>query len=451
MDRSAARAAAAGLALAVGLAGAPHGAGAHDEPVDDDGVHLGVASCAGGNCHGATHPVPGSPIRQDEYLVWSQDADAHRIDRHHLAYRVLLGEPALRIAHNLGLPDAATADACLNCHADNVPPDRRGPQFQLADGVGCEACHGGAARWLGTHLTGAGHQADLAAGLYPTDQPVARAERCLSCHLGDDKRVMTHDIMGAGHPRLPFELDTFTALEPAHYVVNRSYIARKGFVSGATFWAVGQAISLAKLMGQMVDPANAPKGMTLDLMLFDCEACHHGVQPPRDALMPAAGSRPGLLHLSEANAVMLRIIAGRVAPEAATALAGHTQALDRALGEGWDTVQREAGELRSIAKDLVPVLAAHDFTQDDVEAMAAGVAAVAVPGKAIDYGVAEQSTMALEACLAALRSRGELPEEVIPAIDRSMSEIYRSLGNGDAYRPRAFISAVGELRKAIAP
>ena len=109
-----------------------------------------------------------------------------------------------------------------------MPPERRGPQFQLSDGVGCEACHGGAEPWLGTHLSGADHKANLAAGMYPTDQPLARGMRCLSCHLGDDKKFVAHKIMGAGHPPMPFELDTYTAIEPAHFVVNDSYVERKG-------------------------------------------------------------------------------------------------------------------------------------------------------------------------------------------------------------------------------
>jgi hypothetical protein len=210
--------------------------GAHSatgaQSAGDDGIHLGVANCAGSNCHGAAQPSQGSSVRQDEYLISSQENDPHRIDSHHKPYTVLLTDRGLQIAHNLGLTDAASADTCLACHADNVPPDKRGPQFKLSDGVGCEVCHGAAAGWLGVHLSGAGHKANLAAKLYPTEQPIARGQKCLSCHLGDDKRVMTHRIMGAGHPPLPFELDTFTAIEPAHVVVDRSYVERKGPVKG---------------------------------------------------------------------------------------------------------------------------------------------------------------------------------------------------------------------------
>ena len=40
-------------------------------------------------------------------------------------------------------------------------PAQQGVQFKMSDGVGCEACHGGAQRWLGDHVTGKTTHADL--------------------------------------------------------------------------------------------------------------------------------------------------------------------------------------------------------------------------------------------------------------------------------------------------
>ncbi len=298
-----------------------------------DSVHLGVASCAGSTCHGAVERLKGSSVAQNEYIIWS------RKDKHAKAYAVL-GEPrSQRIARNLGLGDARTAPICLDCHADNVPPDMRGPQFQISDGVGCEACHGGAKSWLGVHISGATHREDVAAGMYPTDDPKARAEKCLSCHFGDDQRFMTHRIMGAGHPRLSFELDTFTAAEPAHFVVDKVYIQRKGPVNDVRVWAVGQAVSLVKHMDALLDPKRAPKGLFPDLVLFDCTACHHSMNNLRWQPDPATGLPPGTPTLEDANAVMLRIIAARVAPAAAETIADHMLALHRATTANWAAVR----------------------------------------------------------------------------------------------------------------
>ena len=105
------------------------------------GVHLGVATCSGSNCHGATQRPKNSYVPGDEFIIWSKQ------DKHRLAYNVLLDDRAVKMAKALGLPDAAHQKICLDCHADNVSDNLRGAAFQLSDGVGCEACHGGASGW----------------------------------------------------------------------------------------------------------------------------------------------------------------------------------------------------------------------------------------------------------------------------------------------------------------
>ncbi|MBV9826894.1 MAG: hypothetical protein JO001_14635 [Alphaproteobacteria bacterium] len=435
--------------LAGGLFPAPAPAQDNPSTSPDGGIHLGVASCASSNCHGAREPLGTSSVRQDEYSIWSQETDPHRIDEHHRAYTVLLEDRALRIAHNLGLPDAASASLCLDCHADNAAADRRGPEFRLADGVGCEACHGAAEGWLGQHLTGAGHKADLAAGLYPTEQPVPRAELCLSCHLGDRKRVMTHRIMGAGHPPLPFELDTFTATEPAHYVVDKRYVGRKGTENGVQVWAAGQAISVVKRMDAILDPENTPHGLNLELVLFDCNACHHSSYEPRWRSQPAAGLGPGAIRLYDANLVMLQVIAARIAPADAASLRAHLLALHRATLEDWSAVQREAAELRATALRLVPLLAGHDFTREDIAALAAAVMTVVVNGEDVELSGAEQAAMALESIIAAMRSLGYLTNDTMTAIDNALDKVDEALAGATGYRPEPFMQAIGSLRNSI--
>src|SRR6516225_2119772 len=80
----------------IGGVGAPLPARAQSAiaPREDDGVHLGVSACAASSCHGAARPSKSSSVRQDEYLIWSQDSDMHRIDSHHKAYAVLLTDRA---------------------------------------------------------------------------------------------------------------------------------------------------------------------------------------------------------------------------------------------------------------------------------------------------------------------------------------------------------------------
>jgi len=194
---------------------------------------LGVVSCASSLCHGSIATWSGSPVKQNEYVVWS------RLDKHARAYALLLNEKSRRIAANLALPQPAhQSRVCLDCHAH--VPVAPAPAHKMADGIGCEGCHGPAERWIASHTApGASHRSNLADGLYPSAQPLARAKLCLSCHFGTADKYVTHRMMAAGHPRMSFEMETFTHLQPAHFTIDADYVARKGPVDGVRIWAIG--------------------------------------------------------------------------------------------------------------------------------------------------------------------------------------------------------------------
>jgi len=197
--------------------------------------HLGVASCASSVCHGKLTAQTDRNVALNEYRTWSHD------DYHSRAFRDLSNSQSQIMAGKLGLASAATAKICLDCHADNVAANLRGPKFQLSDGVGCEACHGGAEKWIETHTQKTAKHADnLARGMYPSEQPLRRAELCLSCHMGTRDKLATHIIMGAGHPRLRFELQVFTFNQPAHVTIDADYVQRKGKIEDMNLWVTGQ-------------------------------------------------------------------------------------------------------------------------------------------------------------------------------------------------------------------
>lgn len=428
------------------------------QTAQDQSAHLGVATCAGSNCHGATTRLPGVRVAQDEYLIWKNH------DRHARAYTALASERGQRIARNLRIADATKAALCLVCHSDFVPPERRGPRFDIADGVGCEACHGGALPWLGIHISGADHPTNLAHGLYPMDDPLARANRCLDCHVGDGtseaaepRRFVTHEIMGAGHPPMPFELDTFTQLQPAHFVVDASYAQRrKPIPNDVKMWVVGQAVDLKRRMDLVLDPANAPKGANPELSLFDCQACHHGMNRlqwrPRSGPM-SGGHGPGKLRLYDASAVMLYTIAQRVAPDRAASIATHVRALHAATVapkmDYWLDVRREAAAVRREAEALIPVLERRDFTADDARALAAAVAEDGLSGGDLDYAGAHQEAMALRSIAQAMRVLAFAPPDKLKPLDEAIAALQTKVADDQAYDPDAFAAALRRVAAAL--
>jgi hypothetical protein len=407
-------------------------------------IHLGVTSCGGSTCHGATQPVRGSQVLQNEYLIWQ------RQDKHAKAYAVLLEPRSQRIARNLGLPNAHEAKVCLDCHADNVAENLRGRQFQLSDGVGCEGCHGGGQRWLGAHVAGVTPTAELQKlGMYATEDPVARAELCLSCHLGDETKFVTHRIMGAGHPRLAFELDTFTEIQPAHYQLDDDYRKRKTVASGVQTWAVGQAMAVSRTMAGLADNSRRMAGAFPELTFYDCHSCHHPMSNLRWQAREGTGLGPGMIRFNDANLLMLRLLARRLAPEEGNALTTQLRALHGAMSEGRGDAGAVAREVKAIADRLVQRFARHAFVAEDMRALMAALVTDGRRGQFNDYGGAEQATMALASLAQALRRIGGATEAQYNELRAAIEQCYAATAKDEAYDPAVFARALEGVERAV--
>ena len=407
------------------------------------GIHLGVATCLGSNCHGAVDRPAGSRIKGNEYVIWS------RSDKHHNAYKVLTEEPALRMAKALGMPDAVHQQLCLDCHADNVPVADRGPQFHVEDGVGCESCHGGASGWLGIHIAGATHQQNVSAGMYPTEQPLARAERCLSCHLGKGDRFVEHRIYGAGHPRLRFELDTFTAIQPAHFEVTPAYVERKGRITDMEVWGTGQAVSVALRMAALANPKLAPHGLFPEFSHYDCQSCHHPYDPLHGPRSTVGGVAPGSVKFNDANMVMLQAATAHTAPAASQALGSEMLAFNRASSQDWSVFERGAKPLETTASNLAPTLAKRDYSRQEMRAIAASLIGLGLEEGGGRFAHAEQIAMGLGAIRSAMVSSGYLSDGQVQASGAALEELNGAFPNEGSLRADAFVKGLRDLQRAL--
>ncbi len=404
---------------------------------------LGVASCASSLCHGAIERWKDSPILQNEYVTWS------RVDKHATrAFQVLLGERSKRIARNLGLAGPPErARLCLDCHAFDPPPALRGPRFHLEDGVGCEACHGPAGPWIASHAaSGASHADNLARGLYPTSDPVAQAKLCLSCHFGNRDKFVTHRMMGAGHPRMSFEIATFEQTEPPHFVIDADWRKRKGAWDPARVWAIGQALAAQELLDVLLDPKRSRDGLFPELVVFDCHACHHPMSQPR--WTPATGVGPGRVRLNDANLLMLRQIVRRMLPpEASLAYEDRLQRLRRAAaGDGGDALAAARG-MRAFLDGVVARLKTCTFRDEDLRAMLAGTIRSGLDGGYQDYADAEQAAMAVSGLLDFLGRRGALAD--YRGANAALDRVYAAVRHDERYDPARMRAALEALRAAV--
>jgi hypothetical protein len=286
--------------------------------------------------------------------------------------------------------------------------------------------------------------------MYPTDQPVARAQLCLSCHFGDGRRFVTHRLMGAGHPRINFmEVDTFTAIEPAHFVVNDAYRSRKRAPSGVQVWAIGQAIALEKVLDALMDAKRNTDGLFPELVLFDCFACHHSLNELKWQPRAASGLGPGVPRLNDANLVMLRLIAERIAPGTGKELTERGRALHQAATRGREAMAEAARALKAVVSGMVPMLDQHQFSHEDLRALLATVAEGGLRGDEFDYAAAEQSTMALSAIIHTMKNTGAVDEKQFEALNTALNRVYEAVNKADSYKMSAFLAALAEFKRAI--
>ena len=433
----------AALALALAGTALAREAPAQVLPYQSKAKSLGVVNCASSLCHGSVSPWKDSNVLQNEYVTWS------RVDKHATrAYQALASERSQRIAANLGLKEPATrAKLCLDCHAFDPPPAQRDERFKVSDGVSCEACHGPAGDWIERHVApGATHADNVAHGLYPLDDPVAQAKLCLSCHFGNRDKFVTHRMMGAGHPRMSFELDTFTETEPAHFVIDADWRARKGEWNPVRIWAVGQALAAAELLDVLLDPRRSRDGLFPELVAFDCHACHHPMTDLR--WTPRRGTIPGHIRLNDSSLLMLRAIVRQALPaEEAGRFDQDVDQLERAVAvDGGDTLEA-AKALRATLDDVTRRLAAHAFRVDDLRAMLASLVDDGLDGRYHDYSAAEQATMAMADLLDYLARHGALAD--VRAANAALDGVYASVKDDEKFRPERFRAALAGLRATV--
>ncbi len=413
----------------------------------------GVASCAGSTCHGRAEGN-GAVVRQDEIASWQEPSSAG--GAHSRAYSVLASARGRQIAATLGIGAATSAPACLGCHATFVPPAQRGARFQTSDGVGCESCHGASGGWLAVHYARAArHAGNVRAGMTPLDNPQARAQVCLDCHYGGTGtgQFVTHAMMAAGHPRISFELDLFSALQQ-HHDEDADYVARKRRTDSVRLWAVGQAEAVRRSTNLFARPDFGMEGMFPQFSFYDCHSCHRTITdgPARKLTFETNPGRPipfGNPPFNDENMILLSAVARTLAPSAGAGFDEASRDFHRAMGQGRGASQEAAVALRTRAAALSDALAARSYAGNDVFLVVEAIAAKATSERFTDYAGSVQAVMALDTLLNALVRGGRITVGAAAGIRANINRAYGAVDSPNSYRPAEFRTALGAAAGAI--
>jgi hypothetical protein len=385
--------------------------------------YLGTASCASSPCHGSVVPLKGSSVERNEVSVWK------RHDPHSRAFETLLSARSQKIAKHLGLERADQAPQCLSCHATPAPASQRGPDFRVSEGVSCEACHGAAEHYLKPHVTST--EAARKLGLLDLSKPQITAAICLDCHQGREGSWLTHQLYGAGHPRLSFELDTYIANMPPHYQEDSDYIARKGKPQPAKRWLMGE---LEKASRQIEQIQTAPSADWPDLASHYCYGCHHSLGSNEWSVKDLSDD-PGTPKLNLSSVHLALIALETLRPE-----------LSKDFKAGLKVQNQKDKNLKGLAEVIAQAqraLVDIQISREETAVILKKLLNFAANHRiAQNYEVAEQIAMSASSLLAQISGTKPLHAKELKAI-------YNTLQSPDKFRPQDFRRACVELSQKI--
>ena len=404
-------------------------------PAHNISKYLGPGSCAAAACHGNIAPQNTSSVNQNEYSIWVVQ------DRHAIAFRSLQNPVSQRMGKLLGIGKPEESPKCLTCHALYVPSSEKGRNFDLNDGVSCESCHGPSSLWLGNHtLKGWTRQKSVAMGMVDNWDLLKRSEQCLSCHLGDEKRSVDHEMIAAGHPDLVFDLDSYSAAMPPHWKIESE--AR----SVLQTWAVGQAVQLRESLRRL--ERRSQSGTWPEYSEFECYACHHNLVASERSWRQRVGydnRRPGNPPWNASHFAVLRIIAEQTEPTQSAELEKSLAEVFRVTSDVHSNRAAIAASARQTANSvnvLLQRLRSRAFSPQDAQRILQGMDGASQKLANMGPKSAEQATMAVQS-IAAINDRNFDRKR----FDAVLKSLYKEIENPSNYNATEFAT---QFRSAIA-
>jgi hypothetical protein len=420
---------------------------------DDAYMYLGAASCSGSACHGSTTPRNKLKIAQNEFFIWSEK------DAHTKAYEVLTKPDAKVIAKNLRIPKAEESDRCLVCHAVSVAPERQGSLYEITEGISCEGCHGAAERWLGPHIRkDFDMQKGIQIGMYPTKDFGKRTEKCLGCHAGADAKVVDHELIGAGHPRLKFELDVYSSKMPAHWRPPKEKQAADWL--GARAWAIGQAGAFRNEMKMLTASRRSRVGIWPDLTHFDCFACHHPVVDHLKGLTEQQKNeqrwrfrdyegKPGRLVWNAASYSILRHLISQVSPDEAKTLDQLVKVFHEGVagkGVSAETFGATLTRLSDLSDKLVSTVSQQTFNQPLVVSLMRNISGDGKRLAAAGFQSAEQAVLTVASLYDAYKDAAGPPPDHA-AVMEAIDGLYKTIQDTRTFHAADFEGGMNKVHK----
>jgi hypothetical protein len=246
--------------------------------------------------------------------------------------------------------------------------------------------------------------------------------------------------MGAGHPRLSFELEAFTTNQPAHYDVDDDYRQRKGEIPGFNLWLIGQVEAARRYLELAGQRLGTNTGIFPELALYDCHGCHHEMDDKR--WTPARGGpgvSPGSPRLQDQHLVIVQAVVDVVESAAArTEMTEASAAFIRSGQENIASVRQNSQALITWLESRKREWSTRQFDRKTIVAVRRALIQSAAGGNMSDFNSAEQVYLALESLSYTLGDR----QQKTSALDR----IYAEVENDASFNPSSFSRTAQNVR-----
>ncbi len=400
---------------------------------------LGVETCGSSTCHGSPEPWRNATILMKERTLWEQS------DPHSGAYETLKSQRATSIASKLNLKNATEAPQCLTCHATYVPQTQRGEGFSLSSGVTCESCHGPGGAFLSTHLKAdSNHAKNVAAGLYPTDSPAPRAKLCLSCHQADSNNKFSHRYYGAGHPRLRFELETYTAAH-SHFKKDADYKRRKRPPSAVYAWAKGQLIAGLDISESLLSNIRRG-GLVPELVHFECGDCHQSIA--KLAEITRRNENFGTPSINLSNMIMIHAVASVIDAKLAHQIQDSISILihkTNSRSSITEALTRVTKQIKKLNRSL------ESLENNGVSGLTLATHLISSMKKlsSPSYYMAEMTAMSLSTLAVSDYEDKRIDSNELHALERKLDKVFKNLGTETNYNRGNYLQAVNAFADGI--
>jgi len=215
--------------------------------------------------------------------------------------------------------------------------------------------------------------------------------------MGTKDQFTTHRIMGAGHPRLVFELESFTENQPAHYEVDDDYVDRKRSTLGFGLWLTGQIAAAQNYLGMLQSDLLSSAGIAPEFSLYDCHSCHHEMSDVRwGGMRLRQGLAPGGLRLQDNHLLMLRPVSSLVTSADAATLDNLIRKLLLAGQTGYAQTRSAAAEFSAWLNQRKSTWLGRNFSKGDIRTIRKAIARQGADGQLNDFAAAEQAFYGIE-------------------------------------------------------